>query len=53
MFYSTETVLDLYRAMQTDRDRRMQRLARHHRRPRRQVGTASDTSRIAALAAAR
>ena len=49
MWYSTETVLALYRAMQGDRDRRIRSLMRRRRRG----DDRSDTRRRAALAVAR
>ena len=49
MWYSTETVLALYRSMQADRDRRIRPLLR--RRTHREA--TSNTSRLAALAVAR
>ncbi|HLA67683.1 MAG TPA: hypothetical protein VJP05_09395 [Acidimicrobiia bacterium] len=49
MWYSTETVLALYRSMQGDRARRMRPLARRRRRSE----VTSDVSRVAALAVAR
>jgi hypothetical protein len=49
MWYSTETVLALYRAMQGDRDRRIRSLMRRRRRG----DNRSDTGRRAALAVAR
>lgn len=49
MWYSTETVLALYRSMQADRDRRIRPLLRR----RKQGQDTASMSRTAALAVAR